>query len=357
MAVAPICLQAPQNLRLLQPPARVGRRHAAGAGPRGARTAHGPRPYGRHSDERVERTRRAGAWPPRGTPAFTVRERLEAPRSVRAGASGGGNDGRDALLKPGDVVLVAGATGGVGQLLCAKLLERGYRVIALSRNASKTRSLLGSDVENLSVVTGDLRSPESLAKIDWSVVNAVCCCTGTTAFPSKRWDNDNTPEQTDLVANKNLIGAALKGQALKRFVLCTSAGVERSGQFPFLILNLFGVLKYKRMAEELLEDSGLPYTIVRPNRLCDGPYTSYDLNTLLKGVAGERQDIILTRQDDQVGETSRIAVAESMVQSLTSPACVDATFSIGSVKLDGDGGNAPGQDEGKWHALFDKLLA
>ena len=144
------------------------------------------------------------------------------------GRLGGGNDGRDALLKPGDVVLVAGATGGVGQLLCAKLLERGYRVIALSRNASKTRSLLGSDVENLSVVTGDLRSPESLAKIDWSVVNAVCCCTGTTAFPSKRWDNDNTPEQTDLVANKNLIGGGAQGpstQAVRSVHLCRRGAI------------------------------------------------------------------------------------------------------------------------------------
>lgn len=28
--------------------------------------------------------------------------------------------------------------------------------------------------------------------------------------------------------------------------------------------------------------SGLPYTILRPSRLTDGPYTSYDLNTLLQ---------------------------------------------------------------------------
>lgn len=31
-----------------------------------------------------------------------------------------------------------------------------------------------------------------------------------------------------------------------------------------------GVLKYKRMAEQELEGSGLPYVIVRPNRLTDG---------------------------------------------------------------------------------------
>ena len=33
--------------------------------------------------------------------------------------------------------------------------------------------------------------------------------------------------------------------------------------------------------------SGLPYTLLRPSRLTDGPYTSYDLNTLLQvGRAG-----------------------------------------------------------------------
>ncbi len=43
-----------------------------------------------------------------------------------------------------------------------------------------------------------------------------------------------------------------------------------------------GVLRYKRDAEVYLEHSGVPYTIVRPGRLTDGPYTSYDLNTLLQ---------------------------------------------------------------------------
>jgi hypothetical protein len=42
------------------------------------------------------------------------------------------------------------------------------------------------------------------------------------------------------------------------------------------------VLKFKRDSEMALEASGLPYTILRPSRLTDGPYTSYDLNTLLQ---------------------------------------------------------------------------
>lgn len=256
----------------------------------------------------------------------------------------------NSLLCPAEkttTVLVAGATGGVGQIVCAKLLERGYSVKALSRSKEKTRQLLG-DVPNLEVAYGDLRSPDTLKNV-LDDVDAICCCTGTTAFPSKRWDGGNNPEQTDYIAVRNLIQAT--PSSTKRFVLTTSAGVERSNQFPFIILNAFGVLKYKRMAEEALQASGLPYTIIRPNRLTDGPYTSYDLNTLLKGVSGERQDIILTLRDDQVGETSRIAVAECIVQCLTAPETIRATFSIGSQK-----GEGPGQDPVKWKKLFRQIL-
>lgn len=39
---------------------------------------------------------------------------------------------------PGSLVLVAGATGGVGQLVTAKLLEKGFRVRALTRGDKAT---------------------------------------------------------------------------------------------------------------------------------------------------------------------------------------------------------------------------
>ena len=60
----------------------------------------------------------------------------------------------------------------------------------------------------------------------------------TAARPGRRWDGDNGPEQSDFVAVRNLLAATPRG--VKRFVLTTSAGVERQGQFPFFILNLFG---------------------------------------------------------------------------------------------------------------------
>lgn len=67
--------------------------------------------------------------------------------------------------------------------------------------------------------------------------------------------------------------------------------------------------------------SGLPYTILRPGRLTDGPYTSYDLNTLLKATAGNKQDIQIAAKDELNGETSRIALAGML-------ACICRTSSM-----------------------------
>ncbi|CAK9174924.1 unnamed protein product [Ilex paraguariensis] len=47
------------------------------------------------------------------------------------------------------------------------------------------------------------------------------------------------------------------------------------------------------MGEDFVRDSGLPFTIIRAGRLTDGPYTSYDLNTLLKATAGERRAVVI----------------------------------------------------------------
>lgn len=35
----------------------------------------------------------------------------------------------------------------------------------------------------------------------------------------------------------------------------------------------------------------MPFTLLRPGRLTDGPYTSYDLNTLLKATSGTKRAV------------------------------------------------------------------
>lgn len=161
----------------------------------------------------------------------------------------------------------------------------------------------------------------------------------------KRWKDDNDPEQTDKLAIGNLVKFTPSDV---RFILISSAGVTRQDQFPFLILNLFKVLTYRRMSEEHLMRSGLPWTILRPSRLTDAPYTSTDLNTLIRGTRGNRLAIRLSSEDDLYGEASRIDVAEAIVQCLHLPSTVNHCYAMESV----DGDNAPEQDTMKWRNLF-----
>lgn len=136
----------------------------------------------------------------------------------------------------------------------------------------------------------------------------------------------NNPENIDYLGNQNLIN--IMPPNLKRFILVSSVGVERSEEFPYKILNLFGVLDYKFKAENILKSSGLPYTIIRPGRLTDGPYTSYDLNTLIKATSGNYQKIIVGQGDKLLGETSRIIVAEACVEALKLDCTINQTFEI-----------------------------
>ncbi|CAI5529945.1 unnamed protein product [Closterium sp. Naga37s-1] len=252
---------------------------------------------------------------------------------------------------PLERVLVVGASGGVGQLCVASLVAKNQAVRALVRNVEKAESLFAdAPADLIQIVTADLRQPGTISPALFAGISAAIVCVGTTAFPSKRWDGDNGPEQTDYVGVKNLLAAL--PQDLSRLVFVSSAGVERHNQLPYSILNLFGVLKYKKMAEDLVKSSGIPYTILRPGRLTDGPYTSYDLNTLLKATAGMRKAVEVRRGSDSFsGETSRVVLAEGCVQALGAKAAENEVFEMLSVEGEGPGGGGVVLAEGCVQAL------
>jgi hypothetical protein len=198
--------------------------------------------------------------------------------------------------------------------------------------------LLGS-ASNLEHLEGDITDKATLTA-SMEDVDAVCCCTGTTAFPTLRWLGNNDPETNGFVGTKNLVELAAEEEKkekkkMRRFVFVSSAGVKRYDAPPYSIMNAFGVLTAKEKAEELLKASGIPYTIVRPCRLTDAPYTSYDLNTLIKGESGARKEVLITRDERLDGETSRAAVAESCLQSLLIDFMADTEFSIESIMGEG----------------------
>ena len=228
-----------------------------------------------------------------------------------------------------NLVLVAGATGGVGQLVVSKLLANNISVLALTRNRDKASQMFSNKVE---VVVGDLRYPKTLTFVSQKKIAQIICCTGTTAFPSKRWDfvnildAKNTPQLVDGEGVKNLVEASSKD--LQRFVFISSSGVLRKDTFPFNILNTFGVLDAKLKGEEAIKTSGLPYTIIRPGRLIDGPYTSYDLNTLLRAKTNGKKAVVIGTGDTLNGDTSRIDVANACVACLGYKTTINKTFEI-----------------------------
>ncbi|MBD2364308.1 SDR family oxidoreductase [Anabaena minutissima FACHB-250] len=268
------------------------------------------------------------------------------------------------FMKDDDLVLVAGATGGVGQLVVGKLLEKNVRVRILTRNAQKATKMFDDKVE---IVVGDIREPSTLTAAVENVTHIICC-TGTTAFPSARWDfypkpnlidwvkifldadyreatAKNTPKKVDFVGVSNLV--AVVPSTLKRFVFISSVGILRKNQPPFSILNGFGVLDAKQKGEEAIINSGLPYTIIRPGRLIDGPYTSYDLNTLLKATTDSKLDVVVGKGDTLAGDASRIDVAAACVESLFYPSTEGQVF-----ELVNKGSRPPAID---WEKLFSQL--
>ena len=227
-----------------------------------------------------------------------------------------------------NLVLVAGATGGVGQLVVAKLLAKNINVRALTRNRDKASKMFDERVE---IVVGDIRYPDTLTSVTQDVTEIICCA-GTTAFPSGRWDfanlfqPKNTPQEVDGEGVENLINAAPKN--LKRFVFISSCGVLRKDSLPFNLLNAFGVLDAKLQGERAIKVSGLPYTIIRPGRLIDGPYTSYDLNTLLRAKTDGKKAVVIGTGDTLNGDTSRIDVANACVECLDSDNTINKAFEL-----------------------------
>ena len=139
-----------------------------------------------------------------------------------------------ALIPPSEVraqksqlVTVFGATGGVGQLLCDQLVRSGCRVRAVTRYPeSATGFQLLSDCE---VVKADAREPSSLPAV-LADTDSVVISVGTTAFPTAKWRNGNTPEAACLQTVSNILEAIPTKKRPAKIALLSSIGVERVDQ-------------------------------------------------------------------------------------------------------------------------------
>jgi uncharacterized protein YbjT (DUF2867 family) len=79
-----------------------------------------------------------------------------------------------------EIILVTGATGGVGKRVVRRLLEQNYRVRALVRDSKKAREILGEKPE---LFEADLTIPETLNPKLMAGVSAIISCTGVRVQP------------------------------------------------------------------------------------------------------------------------------------------------------------------------------
>jgi NAD(P)H-binding len=238
-----------------------------------------------------------------------------------------------ATLHNGDTIAVVGATGGVGRIVVSQIIADGqFRVRALVRSLATARDCFpNAEGSTLDIAVVDILAGPQDAQLVAALigVKAVVITTGTTAFPTRAWGPwfQNTPYNVDRGGTKNIL-SCLDVSTTQRVILLTSIGTMRSRQFPFVILNLFGVLDAKRAGELSVMASarrdGYNYAIVRAGRLVgvrDGKGEGLDANSGATGVELAQGDLL-------AGDVSRANVATAVRYILDWNKDLDVDFCV-----------------------------
>jgi putative NADH-flavin reductase len=199
---------------------------------------------------------------------------------------------------------VFGASGGTGQHLVRQALDAGHHVTAVARNPGRLERH-----ERLEAVVADVMDP---AAIELAVTGRDAVVSALGHRPG-----DDTPICS---AGARSISTAMHATGTHRLVVITASGhVVDAGDGPFTralvkpMLRRFlrtGFVDFAQ-TDDLVRDSGLDWTIMRPPRLTNGrrrPYrTAVDVN-VRGGIMISRADLadaILAALADQktVGHT------------------------------------------------------
>lgn len=135
-------------------------------------------------------------------------------------------------------VLVIGATGTLGEPVARHLKEDGFRVRVMTRDSNKARGIFG---ETFDIVVGDVMDAGSLEE-------PLDGCFGVHISTAP-------PENEQMKVNNVVAAASKKGLRRITYVSWPNA-TEENAWFP--------PAKQKLLAEEVIRESGIPYTIFCP---------------------------------------------------------------------------------------------
>jgi putative NADH-flavin reductase len=164
-------------------------------------------------------------------------------------------------------IAVFGSTGAVGNHVVRRALEREWGVVAFARTPSK----LGELRERTEVIQGDVQDPDAVARaVDG--VDAVISTVGHTKSSS-----DDVLEATA----RHLI-ESMRRFGVDRLVTLVGAGVTsdedpssfgRTAMRTVMQLLAGTMLEDAQRHTDMIRRTDLDWTVVRPPRLTDEPYT------------------------------------------------------------------------------------
>ncbi|CEJ86484.1 NAD-dependent epimerase/dehydratase [Hyphomicrobium sp. GJ21] len=197
------------------------------------------------------------------------------------------------------LILVIGASRGIGLETVKAALAAGHKVRAFARSAP---SIDISD-PNLTKITGDARVRGEVAAAVQGV-DAVIYAVGATSLSDLLFGTTLFSDSTRALVE------AMQGAGVRRLMMVTGAGAGNSrGRINFLYDNLIFPLVLQRayndkdIAEDIVEKSGLDWTIARPGGLTNRPATG-------------RYKILNEPKDWRGGFISRTDVANFLVKHL-----------------------------------------
>jgi putative NADH-flavin reductase len=171
-------------------------------------------------------------------------------------------------------IVIFGATGATGRCLVEQALDQGYDVTAFARNPASVTT----QHARLSVVKGDVFHP---ATVQEAVANqeAVLCTIGGHDRLRVALSGHHREPGLCAIGTRNIL-EAMKTFGVSRLICLSAWGIgDSKGRVPVIFRNIIFPLlmkeeyEEKEAQEQLIRQSTLDWTIVRPSRLTKGPRT------------------------------------------------------------------------------------
>jgi uncharacterized protein YbjT (DUF2867 family) len=174
---------------------------------------------------------------------------------------------------PSSVILVAGATGHLGNEICRRLRAKNKQVKGLVRATSDSTTVAKLEAMGVETVVGDLKDKRSLD----AALSGVSAIISTVSSTLSRQEGDSI-QTVDDEGQQNLIDAAIR------------AGVSHFVYVSFCQLGDCPLQTAKRKVEKHLVESGIAYTILQPTYFMEvwlSPVLGFDYPNAKANIFGE----------------------------------------------------------------------